>query len=225
MIFTHKKWQKPVTLDDKRPLIITIQNTNELYQFQNEILNQIETKEGDFCFFDNDKPLKFESQVELITNPLTLSLNSRKAITYLHKQLKTEISLTDGIIQFEELKKSINEFLKSVKNETLINFTFEENLEPEDIFKLLSVRFIEYDETPAVLLSRYLELLTIISKIKVVIILFPIFLFTEDEINNLIEQCIQLNIYLVLLEKTVPTTIKSCNIIRMVDFHIFDDNM
>lgn len=220
MIISNEKYNKPVVINTNQPTLIILNDLNELYHFQKEMVGQINGEDGGFIIFDGEKPLKIESQVEYIYNILMLTLNNRKAINYLYKQITTEVGKTDSLLRYEELKESIIEFLSLLKKETLMDFSFNEDLDLTDILKVFDVKFSEHEDTPIQLLIRYIDLILTLTKIKVFFISFALYLFNETEINELIQYAIQHDIYLIFVEKELPKSTLESNIVTIVDSYV-----
>ncbi|MDD2575584.1 MAG: type II-A CRISPR-associated protein Csn2 [Acholeplasmataceae bacterium] len=220
MIISNEKYNKPIIINTNQPTLIILNDLNELYHFQKEMVGQINGEDGGFMIFDGEKPLKIESQVEYTYNILMLTLNNRKAINYLYKQITTEVGKTDSLLRYEELKKSIIEFLSLLKKETLMDFSFNEDLDLTDILKVFDVKFSEHEDTPIQLLIRYIDLILTLTKTKVFFISFALYLFNETEVNELIQYAAQHDIYLIFVEKEVPKNTFDSNVITIVDSYI-----
>lgn len=220
MIISNEKYNKPVVINTNQPTLIILNDLNELYHFQKEMVGQINGEDGEFMIFDGEKPLKIESQVEYIYNILMLTLNNRKAINYLYKQITTEVGKTDSLLRYEELKKSIIEFLSLLKKETLMDFSFNEDLDLTDILKVFDVKFSEHEDTPIQLLIRYIDLILTLTKTKVFFISFALYLFNETEVNELIQYAAQHDIYLIFVEKELPKNTLESNIVTIVDSYV-----
>lgn len=204
MIIYNEKLNKPIILEENKPTVIVIQELSKLQRFKREIYNQINGEEGAFTLFDNEKSLKFETYVDFITDILLLTLNTRKAVNYLHKELSLEVGRSEAVIQFEELKKRIIDFLSFIRKQTLIDFSFEDEIEVEKILKMFDVKFSERLDMPLDLLIKYIDLLHSFSKIKVVFVSFAFYLFNVEEIETLVKYALQIGLQLVFIEKNKP---------------------
>lgn len=217
MILYHEEWDHPIFITKEEPTVLIFPDLLELYNYQKSFLEQLDTGEGFVSIFDDDKPIKIEKDVEYIPNIFTLSLNTRKTINYLHKNIIKETSKTDQAIEFEELKKDLIEWLRSVRKETFIDFSYEKDLEIKNILKLFKVQFKEREDTPGQLLCRYIDLLISMTKIKVVFVSFSSYFLTEEELKHFIDHCIANEIYLILVEKEKPQYSFFSNSISIVD--------
>lgn len=220
MIISNEKFNKPILINSNQPTLIVIKDLNEFYQYQKELVSQVNGEEGNFLIFDGEKPLKIESQVEVIHNLLMLSLNNRKAINFLYKQINLELGKSDSLVRYEELKNMIAEFLQTLKSETLLDFSYDKEVELTDILKIFDVKFSEHEDTPIQLLIRYLDLVLTLTKTKVFFVSFALYLFGQEEIKELIQFSVQHDIYLVFMEKEVPKHNYELSIYSIVDSYV-----
>ncbi len=188
----------------KKPLIVVFHDLFGLYKFQKELYHQSIGEGVDRIRLYEDKQLNFETEVEVISNVLTININNRKMINYLHKKIIKEIGKSDYIIQAEKIKTDMKAFLDDVKRETLIQFSYDSDVDMEQFLKVFDVKFSDWTETPAELLNRYLELLKEVSKVKVVFIFFAWYLLDCEQINMLVEYCWLHNYYIIFIEKDKP---------------------
>lgn len=217
MILHHEKWDLPVFITAEEPTVLIFKNLVELYNFQKDFLEQIETSEGYVSIFDDDKPLKIEKDVEYIPNVFTLSINTRKTINYLYKEIILLTAESDEIIEFEDLKKHLIEWIKRVRKQTFIDFSFEDDFDIKEMLKVLNVKFQEREDTPAQLLVKYIDLLINMAKIKVVFIAFAFYLLLEEEINFIIDYCKKNEVILVFIEKENPKNENINNVVSIID--------
>lgn len=219
MIIYNEKYNKPITLEESKPLIIVIKELNKLQKFQREIYNQINGEDGSFTLLDNEKSLKLETYAEFITDLLMLTLNTRKAVNYLHKELSLEVGRSEAVIEFEKVKSKIIDFLSFIRKQTLIDFSYLEEIEVEKILKMFDVKFTERLNSPIELLIKYIDLLHSFSKVKVIFITFAFYLFNNNEIETLIRHTSQLGLHLVFLERDKP----SANNIELEIIYLTED--
>lgn len=184
--------------------VLFIPEVNELFNFISLFKKEIEEETEALTFFDSDKKLKLDSEVELQTDLFSLTLNQKKLITWLHKKILKENSNTDTMFNFNKVKETILSWLSELKTSTLIDFDYWQDLENTDILKLMKVQFKEKEET---LFDRFTNFLDTILEVKKVKLLFVGFLFTyfsETEITHIKNICEEGELTLVSLEKDKP---------------------
>ncbi len=217
MILYHEQWDDPIMINSDEPTVLIFKELLELYNFQRDLYEQIDTGEGYVTIFDEDKPIKIDKEVDYISNILTLSLNNRKTINYLHKKIINDVGKSDQVLSFEELKKLLIEWLKEVRKEIFIDYFFEEELDVKDVLKLFKVQFKERDDSPAELLCRYVDLLITMTKIKVVFIAFACYLLSNEDMEYFVNHCKTNNVTLVMIEKENPKNVQTNNVFTIID--------
>lgn len=184
--------------------VLLIPEVGELFRFVSLFRKEIEEETEALTFFDSDKKLKLDSEVDLQTDLFSLTLNQKKLITWLHKKILKENSNSDTMFNFNKVKETILNWLNELKTSTLIDFAYLEDLENTDILKLMKVQFKEKEET---LFDRFMNFLDTILEVKKVKLLFVSFLyayFSEFEITQIKNICEEGEITLVSLEKDKP---------------------
>lgn len=184
--------------------VLFIPEVNELFSFVSLFKKEIEEETEALTFFDSDKKLKLDSEVDLQTDLFLLTLNQKKLITWLHKKILKENSNSETMFNFNKVKETILSWLNELKTSTLIDFDYFEDLENTDILKLMKVQFKEKEET---LFDRFINFLETILEVKKVKLLFVSFLFayfSENEITQINNICKESEITLVSLEKDKP---------------------
>ena len=184
--------------------VLFIPEVNELFSFVSLFKKEIEEETEALTFFDSDKKLKLDSEVDLQTDLFSLTLNQKKLITWLHKKILKENSNSETMFNFNKVKETILSWLNELKTSTLIDFDYFEDLENTDILKLMKVQFKEKEET---LFDRFINFLETILEVKKVKLLFVSFLFayfSENEITQINNICEESEITLVSLEKDKP---------------------
>ncbi len=181
--------------------VLFIPEINELFNFISLFKREIEKETEALTFFDSDRKLKLDSEVDLQTDLFSLTLNQKKLITWLHKKILKENSNSETMFNFNKVKETILSWLNELKTSTLIDFDYLEDLENTDILKLMKVQFKEKEET---LFDRFTNFLDTILEIKKVKLLFVSFLYTyfsEAEITQIKNICEEGELTLVTLEK------------------------
>ena len=109
--------------------VLFIPEINELFNFISLFRKEIEEETEVLTFFDSDKKLKLDSEVDLQTDLFSLTLNQKKLITWLHKKILKENSNSETMFNFNKVKETILSWLNELKTSTLIDFDYLEDLE------------------------------------------------------------------------------------------------
>ena len=217
MILVNNKWDLTLSINLEKPLNIIFDNINEMFNFKKNLIEQLEDGEGILSIIDNEIPLKFKTQVEFISNIMDVSINTKKAITSLYKKLESEIAVSNSIVEFEELREKLTNWLENLRKETLIDFSYEKDFEISDFFKIFDLRYTERNNDLFDSFIKYINLVIETTKIKVIIVSFLGYIFNHDQITEFFEICKENNIYLVLIEKEGHYFTNCCEKVKIID--------
>lgn len=184
--------------------VLFIPEVDELFNFVSLFRKEIEEETESLTFFDSDKKLKLDSEVDLQTDLFSLTLNQKKLITWLHKKILKENSNSDTMFNFNKVKETILNWLNELKTSTLIDFAYLEDLENTDILKLMKVQFKEKEETLFDSFMNFLDTTLEVKKVKLLFVSFLYAYFSESEIMQIKNICEEGEITLVSLEKDKP---------------------
>lgn len=221
MIFANSKWDLTLNINSEKPLNIIFDNINEMFEFKKNLSIQLEEGEGNFSIIDSEVPLKFKTQVEFISNIMDVSVNTKKSITALYKKLENEIAVSNSIVEFEELREKILIWLDKLREETLIDFSYEKDFEISDFFKIFDIRYTERNNDLFESFIKYINLIVETTKIKVIFISFLGYIFNEDQIKEFFDICKENNIYLILIEKEGHYFENRCEKVKIIDEMVF----
>ncbi len=184
--------------------VLFVPEVNEVFNFISLFKKEFEEETEALTFFDSDKKLKLDSEVDLQTDLFSLTLNQKKLITWLHKKILKENANSETMFNFNKVKETILTWLKELKTSTLIDFDYFENIENTDILKLMKVQFKEKEETLFDRFINYLETVLEVKKVKLLFVSFLFMYFSENEIDQIKNICEESEITLVSLEKDKP---------------------
>ncbi|MDR1697751.1 MAG: type II-A CRISPR-associated protein Csn2 [Erysipelotrichaceae bacterium] len=203
MKLINRDWDKEIELNIDNPKCLVIKDINYFYEFQRELM--LTNEEGRFMLNNGIKNLNFETEVAIINDLLSLSLNNKKFLNLLYKDI-VKNSMDSLFLDFNNIKKANLVFMNEIKKNYSRMITYEDNVELDDLLKLYNVKFSSNYDSITMLLISYLEILFEISKVKVLFISFLIYLVPKEEIMEIIKYCKRENKYIVFLEKEKPDT-------------------
>lgn len=189
--------------------VLFVPEINELFNFISLFRKEIEEETEALTFFDSDRKLKLDSEVDLQTDLFSLTLNQKKLITWLHKKILKENSNSETMFNFNKVKETILSWLNELKTSTLIDFDYLEDLENTDILKLMKVQFKEKEETLFDRFTNFLDTILEVKKVKLLLVSFLYAYFSEAEITQIKNICEEGELTLVSLEKDKPKFINN----------------
>jgi len=210
MILKRADWDFQIYLDAGKRNYIIIGDVNLFFRYQRELLSQNRGTIGEFTIRDIEKELNMESEVEIICDPVAISLNTRKNITHLHKQIVKEGALGGLSESVEKINRDIIALLNQIRNLTLINYEYETDIGLDDFVKWYDIHYTETIESPAEIITKYLDLIKEYTKIKVVFFFHSSSFLSKPQLDELYQHLLYLEITPVFFERSKPDEYLSC---------------
>ena len=137
---------------------ITIENIKILHDFEKYLFNEFDGDNEYLLLMDNNKIIENKKNIHFLSNFYVMDLNNKKNLLALYKQIK--VNHNDELKEkFEQLTRSIDEFLEFINFESGFDLIFDSNILIDDVLKLGNLRFnMENDNLFNTLIS-YLEII------------------------------------------------------------------
>lgn len=121
----------------------------------------------------------------IIQNPFCISLNEKKLLNSLYKELEEKIT-NSSIVKLNEIEKESFEMLNNLLNDVDYPFEYEEKLNISKLLLSFDVKFPEIDYSNYLnLVCDYFKLYSMYCKTKIIISFGLLSLINDDEIKLL----------------------------------------
>ena len=179
---------------------ITIENIKILHDFEKYLFNEFDGDNEYLLLMDNNKIIENKKNIHFLSNFYVMDLNNKKNLLALYKQIK--VNHNDELKEkFEQLTRSINEFLEFINFESGFDLIFDSNILIDDVLKLGNLRFnMENDNLFNTLIS-YLEIINKLFNIEVFIVEELHKYFSNDDLIKAINELKYHGIILINIEK------------------------
>lgn len=179
---------------------ITIENIKILHDFEKYLFNEFDGDNEYLLLMDNNKIIENKKNIHFLSNFYVMDLNNKKNLLALYKQIK--VNHNDELKEkFEQLTRSINEFLEFINFESGFDLIFDSNILMDDVLKLGNLRFnMENDNLFNTLIS-YLEIINKLFNIEVFIVEELHKYFSNDDLIKAINELKYHGIILINIEK------------------------
>lgn len=195
--------------------ILIIEDTDFMYRFQKDIYLDLLKLSENFVLLENNKKLKFDKVVEWLNSPWQMSLNERKSLNALHKNLAKRLvgvgQDTKIIRKWLEIEDLINEYI--VHEDSIY---ISEDIPPlNKIIALADLRFEDNLEVDLIdRIEDYLLAQVQYSDVRLFILDNFSLLLKYRELVELMEFSKREELYLLLLENSLTTNLRNisnCN--------------
>ena len=124
----------------------TIESPKDFSEYLHELYCQYENGEGRFVLSQGDKIIELSKYLEIIVNPFTVEINSRKILNKLYIKLEKVSKEEQMYEETLELTAYIHEYLMRLEQQTNYILSFDDNLEIPALLKAVGICFRKYQE-------------------------------------------------------------------------------
>lgn len=165
-----------------------IESPKYFSEYLQELYWQYEKGDGRFVLSQGDKILELSKYMEIIVNPFTVEINSRKILNKLYANLDKISKEEQLYTKTMELTAYIHEYLIQLEQQTNYILSFDDNLEMSALLKALGVKHEEMEEDFFERLIRYVKIAVEVLSTKVFVLVNIRSYFTDDQIQELIKE-------------------------------------
>jgi CRISPR type II-A-associated protein Csn2 len=216
MILSHARWEEPLIYDESALSLLVIPDIKDYYRYSWELFRQVSGEEGGFSIQYKNMTLKLDSEVELITDFVSFSLNTRKTITHLQKKLDKAFGSSDLVVELDDMNERLINVLVSLRKQEFVDFSFDTDLGFSDYLKFLRVRYKDDFMNVEDLMSKYIDILAEMKKIKYMIYLSPSTIMDALIMIRLKDYALQHEIGSLFIERSVTDELRSDNHTRHI---------
>lgn len=199
MKLAEREYGIEVDIKENIVAIIVLEDVKLRLPLINELFSQTSGKEGNWLLFENDKSFDLGKKVELILEPLTLTLNNRKVKTKLYQDIKT-ISQDCCFSQGLEVHSQICNYLENMLDKLPYPVKYDEDWDVSEILKAYNVELVEEYDNIFEKLYNYIKLVNTVCGTDIFIMVNIKQYLTDEQITELYKMAAYGKIQLVLIE-------------------------
>lgn len=188
-----------IELKENTVSVIVLENVEDRLSFVEELYAQVMGKEGKWLLVENEKSYDLDRKMEMILEPFSLELNSKKVKTKLYQDIKT-IAQEDYFLQGLELHGHIFNYLESLLEKVPYPVKYEEEWNIQELLKAYGVELIEEYDNICEKLLDYIKLVNQVCGISIFVAVNLKQYLTENQIFELYKLAKYSKIQLVLIE-------------------------
>lgn len=169
MKLVEREYGIEVDIKENIVSIIVLEDVKLRLPLINELFSQTSGKEGNWLLFENDKSFDLGKKVELILEPLTLTLNNKKVKTKLYQDIKT-IAQDYCFSQGLEVHSQICNYLENMLDKLPYPIKYDEDWDVSEILKAYNVELVEEYDNIFEKLYNYIKLVNTVCGTDIFII-------------------------------------------------------
>lgn len=199
MKLVEREYGIEVDIKENIVSIIVLEDVKLRLPLISELFSQTSGKEGNWLLFENDKSFDLGKKVELILEPLTLTLNNKKVKTKLYQDIKT-IAQDYCFSQGLEVHSQICNYLENMLDKLPYPVKYDEDWDVSEILKAYNVELVEEYDNIFEKLYNYIKLVNTVCGTDIFIMVNIKQYLTDDQITELYKMAAYGKIQLVLIE-------------------------
>lgn len=199
MKLVEREYGIEVDIKENIVSIIVLEDVKLRLPLINELFSQTFGKEGNWLLFENDKSFDLGKKVELILEPLTLTLNNKKVKTKLYQDIKT-IAQDYCFSQGLEVHSQICNYLENMLDKLPYPIKYDEDWDVSEILKAYNVELVEEYDNIFEKLYNYIKLVNTVCGTDIFIMVNIKQYLTDEQITELYKMAAYGKIQLVLIE-------------------------
>lgn len=199
MKLVEREYGIEVDIKENIVSIIVLEDVKLRLPLINELFSQTSGNEGNWLLFENDKSFDLGKKVELILEPLTLTLNNKKVKTKLYQDIKT-IAQDYCFSQGLEVHSQICNYLENMLDKLPYPVKYDEDWDVSEILKAYNVELVEEYDNIFEKLYNYIKLVNTVCGTDIFIMVNIKQYLTDDQITELYKMAAYGKIQLVLIE-------------------------
>ncbi len=199
MKLVEREYGIEVDIKENIVSIIVLEDVKLRLPLINELFSQTSGNEGNWLLFENDKSFDLEKKVELILEPLTLTLNNKKVKTKLYQDIKT-IAQDYCFSQGLEVHSQICNYLENMLDKLPYPVKYDEDWDVSEILKAYNVELVEEYDNIFEKLYNYIKLVNTVCGTDIFIMVNIKQYLTDEQITELYKMAAYGKIQLVLIE-------------------------
>lgn len=215
MKFVEREYGIEVDIKENIVSIIVLEDVKLRLPLINELFSQTFGKEGNWLLFENDKSFDLGKKVELILEPLTLTLNNKKVKTKLYQDIKT-IAQDYCFSQGLEVHSQICNYLENMLDKLPYPIKYDEDWDVSEILKAYNVELVEEYDNIFEKLYNYIKLVNTVCGTEIFVMVNIKQYLTDDQITELYKMAAYGKIQLVLIEFSINNK-RDCEELYILD--------
>lgn len=215
MKLVEREYGIEVDIKENIVSIIVLEDVKLRLPLINELFSQTSGKEGNWLLFENDKSFDLGKKVELILEPLTLTLNNKKVKTKLYQDIKT-IAQDYCFSQGLEVHSQICNYLENMLDKLPYPIKYDEDWDVSEILKAYNVELVEEYDNIFEKLYNYIKLVNTVCGTEIFVMVNIKQYLTDDQITELYKMAAYGKIQLVLIEFSINNK-RDCEELYILD--------
>lgn len=214
---------KAILADEDMAVEWIIESPNLFSRYVQELLQQCEGEDGQFVLSHNNKIVEISKHMEIILNPFSVEINSKKILTKLYADLDKLAKSEEMYLQTRQIIQSLIEYLLNLEQKSDYFLGFEQEFDLALLFKAVGIKHEIIEENYFENLIRYIKIVSSVLGIKIMTFVNLRSYLDDVQLECLLKEANYQEIQILLIENQQRTCLKDtfCYIIDSDKCEIF----
>lgn len=208
MMLRHCEWDFVFPFKENVIQWLTIEEPTVFRNLVWEMKRQCQGESGGFVLSESSRPVPISSKLALVTDPFSVDINNRKAITSLHKHIAAVAVDEDHYLGTQEMISCFFQYLEGLFSEIHSPLTLDYDAGVEKLFKAYDVRFETEDSSLPELFLDFSCIMTDFCGVEVFVFCNLTSCLTLPELSSLIREWHSAKIPVLLID-TVASAVEN----------------
>lgn len=193
-----------IELKERRVSVLVIEDIRQRLSLVNQLFAQTSSQDSAWILVEDEKSFDISKKCEIILEPFSVDLNSRKIISKLFQEI-TERADEEFYEEGLMLHSQISAYLEQLLEKLPYPIAYSSAWDLNNVLKMYGVKLSEDCEDQFDMLCSYIKLLSQICGTEIFILVNMKSFFTETQISELYKMASYGKMYLVLIEFSVDS--------------------
>lgn len=196
-------------LDENTTFTEWIIESSEIFsEYIQELNGQLAGEEGRFVLSENNKELDLAKKADMVINPFSVDVNSRKILNKLYQEL-TGLSREEQMYtKTLELFRHIQEYMLDLEQCTSYILEFDQEIDIVALLKAVNVHYEVKDVDFLEKIVQYIKIMAAVAGTKLFVIVNLRSYLTDLQMQNLIQECEYQDIKILFIENQQRSCMK-----------------
>ena len=194
-------------LYEDSPVILSIEKVELFLEFVQSLWRQFNGMDGFLFLSDKEKEMKISKEAEVIVNPFQISLNDKRIINQIYKEL-SEVALEYCYEDTISINQKLIVYMDRILERIPYPVIYHEELDVIGLFKCFKIQFEEETDFLERIVS-YIRMLHQVCGISVMIFVGLKMYLTKEQLEMLYQTLVYEKIYFIDIENKFLSKIKS----------------
>ncbi|SHN52988.1 CRISPR type II-A/NMEMI-associated protein Csn2 [Butyrivibrio hungatei DSM 14810] len=201
MRFAYDPYSISINLEEDKSTIIQIENRNAFSAILADLYMLVNYGEGESAIYDEEKSIDIKKYAELIIEPFSIDLNSRKIKARLYQEIEDEIR-ENFYSDFLDVSGAIQMYIEKISENIQYSISFQDHISIEDLLKIENIQMDYPCDNICEKINIYMKLLKSACKIDTIFIADINRFVSEKELSEILVDARYNKINIVLINSS-----------------------